>query len=138
MAHVFIILFVSFRFIHFSITVICDSDDVIDPGPDNVELVPCSICTRTFAPSALEKHVGICEKMHEQKRTPFDSFRQRREGTDLETYLPSNYGLIVKPKTSKLASSPTDAKSVSRSVCKLFHFFFRVALEFAVVVDSIE
>lgn len=107
------------------ITVICDSDDVIDPGPENVELVPCQICERTFAPSALEKHVGICEKMHIQRRTPFDSFRQRREGTTLETYLPSNYGLIVKPKTSKLAS-PTDAKSVSRSVCKrLFLHFCR-------------
>lgn len=106
---------------HCSITVICDSDDVIDPGPENVELVPCPICTRTFAPSALEKHVGICEKMHIQKRTPFDSFRQRREGTGLETHFPSNYGLIVKPKTSKLAS-PTDAKSVSRSVCAYGHF----------------
>lgn len=117
--HVFVIFL--FKFLCFfpliDFTVICDSDDVIDPGPENVELVPCSICTRTFAPSALEKHIGICEKMHIQKRTPFDSFRQRREGTGLETYLPSNYGLIVKPKTSKLAS-PTDARSVSRSVCK--------------------
>lgn len=61
--------------------------------------------------------------MHIQKRTPFDSFRQRREGTELETYLPSNYGLISKPKTSKL--SPTETKSVSRSVCTplaKFHF----------------
>lgn len=111
------IFFALFFLIDLRFTVICDSDDVIDPGPENVELVPCPICTRTFAPSALEKHVGICEKMHVQKRTPFDSFRQRREGTGLETYLPSNYGLIVKPKTSKLAS-PTDAKSVSRSVWK--------------------
>lgn len=98
----------------FSYIVICDTEDVVDPGPESVELVPCPICLRTFAPSALEKHGGICEKMHVQKRTPFDSFRQRREGTDLETYLPSNYGLIAKPKTSKL--SPTDSKSVSRSV----------------------
>lgn len=94
--------------------VLSDEEDVIDTVPENVELVPCAICARTFTPATLDKHIGICEKMHIQKRTPFDSFRQRREGTGLETYLPSNYGLIVKPKTSKL--SPTDSKSASRSV----------------------
>ncbi|XP_055319252.1 uncharacterized protein LOC129576981 isoform X2 [Sitodiplosis mosellana] len=95
-----------------------DSEDVIDTGPENVELVPCSICTRTFTPAALDKHIGICEKMHIQKRTPFDSFRQRKVGTDLETYLPSNYGLITKSKTSKL--SPTDTKSASRSISSVY------------------
>lgn len=102
------------KFTFLFLIVLSDEEDVIDTGPGNVELVPCSICTRTFTPETLDKHVGICKKMHIQKRTPFDSFRQRREGTGLETYLPSNYGLIVKPKTSKL--SPTDTKSASRSV----------------------
>lgn len=98
-------------FIIYSYIVLSDSEEIIDTQPGNVELVPCSICSRTFAPSTLEKHIGICEKMHVQKRTPFDSFRQRREGTGLETYLPSSYGSNTKPKTSRL--SPTDSKSKS-------------------------
>lgn len=116
-------------FLLFSYAVLSDSEDIIDAVPDNVELIPCQICSRTFQHAALEKHVGICEKMHIQKRTPFDSFRQRREGTELETYLPSNYGLISKPKTSKL--SPTETKSVSRSVCTpLAKFLFLWKLNF--------
>lgn len=109
-------MFLSYFFFA-SRVVLSDSEDVIDTDPGDVELVPCPICSRTFGHSALDKHVGICEKMHVQKRTPFDSFRQRREGTGLEKYLPSSYGLISKPKTSKL--SPTDSKSASKSVILL-------------------
>lgn len=93
-------------------SVISDNEEVVDAGPEKVDLSPCPICSRTFAPGALEKHVGICEKMTIQKRTPFDSFRQRRKGTELAAYLPSDYESIKKSKRNK---SP-DTKSVSKMV----------------------
>lgn len=56
--------------------------------------------------------------MRHQRRTPFDSFRQRRGGTNLESYIPSNYGLIAKPKSLK--SPYLEHKSISKStVCIL-------------------
>lgn len=78
-----------------------------------MDLKPCPICTRTFAPVALEKHVGICEKMTILKRTPFDSFRQRRKGTELATYLPADYGLIVKTKLNRVPDMKPFSKTVS-------------------------
>ncbi|XP_048482508.1 putative uncharacterized protein DDB_G0287457 isoform X3 [Plutella xylostella] len=72
------------------------------PGP--LTLSSCPVCGRTFVPESLFKHVKICEKMAAKKRKTFDSSRQRREGlsatngvinngTDLEQYLPKNFGL---------------------------------------------
>ncbi|KOB75483.1 Uncharacterized protein OBRU01_07437 [Operophtera brumata] len=61
------------------------------PGPQSLK--PCLICGRTFLPPSLAKHIKICEKMAAKKRKTFDSSRQRREGTDLEQYLPKNFGL---------------------------------------------
>ncbi|CAG5097229.1 Similar to SDHA: Succinate dehydrogenase [ubiquinone] flavoprotein subunit [Cotesia congregata] len=53
-----------------------------------LELLPCSICGRTFKPQSLEKHTKICERAAIKKRKPFDSFKQRLQGTELEEYLP--------------------------------------------------
>lgn len=39
-----------------------------------------------------------------KKRKPFDSFRQRREGTDMADFLPKNFGLPV----HKHILSPTE------------------------------
>lgn len=61
--------------------------------PAPLPLMPCQVCGRTFVPQSLAKHVKICEKMTIKKRKTFDSSRQRREGTDLEQYLPKNFGL---------------------------------------------
>ncbi|XP_035444134.2 myosin-10 isoform X2 [Spodoptera frugiperda] len=82
-------------------------------------LLPCAVCGRTFVPQSLAKHVKICEKMTVKKRKTFDSSRQRREGliaangansgTDLEQYLPKNFGL---PENSPFLekSPPNTAK----------------------------
>ena len=51
-------------------------------------LLPCAICARTFAPQSLEKHIKICEKTVIKKRKPFDSAKQRIQGTELEEFLP--------------------------------------------------
>lgn len=48
-----------------------------------MNLYPCPICSRTFIPSTLKKHVRICEKIKQQKRKVFDSKKQRYEGTEL-------------------------------------------------------
>lgn len=39
-------------------------------------------------PATLEKHIGICQKMQVRKRPTFDSSQMRREGTELEKYMP--------------------------------------------------
>ncbi|XP_037953722.1 putative uncharacterized protein DDB_G0282133 isoform X2 [Teleopsis dalmanni] len=59
------------------------------PDPDTSdELFPCPICNRTFHPLIFEKHASICERTAKKKRQPFDSKRQRTEGTDLANYNP--------------------------------------------------
>lgn len=73
------------------------------------ELQPCPTCSRTFLPPALVKHMTICEQMIVRKRTPFDSFRQRREGTELATYLPSDYGVIKQRSPSMHRGPPRQA-----------------------------
>ncbi|XP_058836290.1 rho GTPase-activating protein gacZ isoform X6 [Topomyia yanbarensis] len=98
---------------------------VVDPflqipePPPNLELRQCPICSRNFVPPSLSKHISICERMQTKKRKPFDSSRQRREGTDLASYLPKNFGLphnhpqarVSPPKTTnpirKLSTSKT-------------------------------
>ncbi|XP_049875637.1 uncharacterized protein LOC126373547 isoform X11 [Pectinophora gossypiella] len=106
----------------------------VSPEPSApLPLMPCPVCSRTFVPQSLAKHVKICEKMTVKKRKTFDSSRQRREGlatpngetgsrltaissngTDLEQYLPKNFGLPENspflekspPNTAKVAPKP--------------------------------
>ncbi|XP_052563207.1 uncharacterized protein LOC120425311 isoform X4 [Culex pipiens pallens] len=92
--------------------------EIPDP-PEHLELQPCPICARNFVPTSLVKHIAICERMQSKKRKPFDSSRQRREGTELASYLPKNFGLpqnhpqarVSPPKTTnpvrKLSTSKT-------------------------------
>nr|XP_031850300.1 uncharacterized protein LOC116435165 [Nomia melanderi] len=51
-------------------------------------LLPCAICARTFMPQSLEKHKRICEQTANKKRKPFDSAKQRIQGTELAEFLP--------------------------------------------------
>ncbi|XP_063365470.1 uncharacterized protein LOC134654016 isoform X6 [Cydia amplana] len=97
----------------------------VAPEPSGpIRLIPCAVCGRTFVPESLAKHVKICEKTTVKKRKTFDSSRQRREGlpaangvntgTDLEQYLPKNFGLPENspflekspPNTAKAAPKP--------------------------------
>ncbi|XP_040524964.1 zinc finger C2HC domain-containing protein 1B [Gallus gallus] len=48
-------------------------------------LVPCRICGRQFAPDVLMRHEPICKKVFNKKRKPFNSFKQRLQGTDIGT-----------------------------------------------------
>ncbi|XP_028910830.1 zinc finger C2HC domain-containing protein 1B [Ornithorhynchus anatinus] len=51
----------------------------------NQALLPCEVCGRSFAPDVLERHVPICKKLFNKKRQPFNSLKQRLQGTDIPT-----------------------------------------------------
>lgn len=71
-----------------------------------MELKPCPICSRKFNTTAYDKHVVICSTTASKKRKMFDSSRQRRDGTDLASYLPKNFGLPA----SRLLDKPISLK----------------------------
>lgn len=102
--------------------------DIPEEPVINTDLEPCTICGRKFNPQTLIKHGRICEKMAVKKRKPFDSFRQRREGTDLADFLPKNFGLpvhkhILSPteKYAPVATIPSQTvlKQVYMSYCRI-------------------
>jgi len=51
-------------------------------------LLPCIICNRSFRPSLLQRHSNICQQNAKRRKVPFDSSKQRREGTEMAAYLP--------------------------------------------------
>ncbi|XP_054424941.1 zinc finger C2HC domain-containing protein 1B [Pteronotus mesoamericanus] len=51
----------------------------------NQELFPCEVCGRRFAADVLERHGPICKKLFNKKRKPFNSLKQRLQGTDIFT-----------------------------------------------------
>ncbi|KAM8713257.1 hypothetical protein ACLKA7_013552 [Drosophila subpalustris] len=86
-------------------------------GGDSTELSPCPNCSRKFNPTALRKHAVVCEKMAAKKRKPFDSSRQRRDGTALSTYvLPKNFGLPNAEKAAGLHTPPGVSRESSTVV----------------------
>lgn len=91
---------------------------------------PCPVCSRTFVPSALEKHVAICGKMAIQKRMPFDSFRQRRKGTELTLYLPSTYGPTTKNKSSKQQANSSSVSSIHEPIQRISDKTQRISPKF--------
>ncbi|XP_053669463.1 probable serine/threonine-protein kinase DDB_G0282963 [Anopheles marshallii] len=96
----------------------CKSYKTFDPSfepPPNLELQPCPICLRKFAPLSLTKHTSICERVQTKKRKPFDSSRQRREGTELASYLPKNFGLPQKTVSSSNEAIPVRKLSLSKT-----------------------
>ncbi|KAM5264001.1 LOW QUALITY PROTEIN: zinc finger C2HC domain-containing protein 1B [Ctenodactylus gundi] len=49
------------------------------------ELFPCEVCGRRFAADVLKRHGPICRKVFKKKRRPFNSLKQRLQGTDIPT-----------------------------------------------------
>uniref|UniRef100_A0A8C8RX19 Zinc finger C2HC-type containing 1B n=1 Tax=Pelusios castaneus TaxID=367368 RepID=A0A8C8RX19_9SAUR len=47
------------------------------------DLLPCETCGRRFACDALLRHEPICKKVLNKKRKPFNSLKQRLQGTDI-------------------------------------------------------
>lgn len=112
--------------------VVSDNEDIIYTGActEDVDLKPCPVCSRTFVPSALEKHVAICEKMAIQRRMPFDSFRQRRKGTELTLYLPSTHGTTTKTKSSKQQTNLSSVSSIQEPIQRISDKTQRVSPKF--------
>ncbi|XP_035755762.1 zinc finger C2HC domain-containing protein 1B [Egretta garzetta] len=48
-------------------------------------LAPCTTCGRRFAQDVLLRHVPICKKVFNKKRKPFNSLKQRLQGTEITT-----------------------------------------------------
>lgn len=74
------------------------------------------MCGRTFLPLPLKKHERICEKTSTKKRKPFDSLKQRVEGTDLADFHQKSY--LKKPDA---CSSTPDTKRKRQSTWKEKH-----------------
>ncbi|NXI34620.1 ZC21B protein, partial [Galbula dea] len=49
------------------------------------DLVPCTTCGRHFAQDVLLRHGPICKKIFKKKRKPFNSLKQRLQGTEMAT-----------------------------------------------------
>ncbi|KFQ30124.1 Zinc finger C2HC domain-containing protein 1B, partial [Merops nubicus] len=49
------------------------------------DLTPCTTCGRRFAPEVLMRHDPICKKIFNKKRKPFNSLKQRLQGTEITT-----------------------------------------------------
>ena len=66
------------------------------PIPENAEarpqLLPCKYCKRNFFPASLEKHLPICERLHQSstRRKAYDSSKHRTKGTDMEQFRQHN------------------------------------------------
>ncbi|XP_078413615.1 zinc finger C2HC domain-containing protein 1A-like [Cetorhinus maximus] len=51
----------------------------------NLNLVPCRNCGRSFEPSNLERHEPICSKAANKKKRVFNSYKQRASGTGVSS-----------------------------------------------------
>nr|XP_021150425.1 zinc finger C2HC domain-containing protein 1B isoform X1 [Columba livia] len=49
------------------------------------DLIPCTTCGRRFAQDVLLRHNPICKKVFNKKRKPFNSSKQRLQGTEITT-----------------------------------------------------
>ncbi|CAL8286527.1 unnamed protein product [Lota lota] len=86
---------------------------VEDPIPEekteaSLQLLSCKYCDRRFAPSRLEKHLIICERLHQSQRTVFDSSKHRLQGTDMEK-LRRNSSMSVSSEVKKSTGSQKQA-----------------------------
>lgn len=67
-----------------------------------VDVSPCSICGRKFAPDRLVKHEKVCAKAANPKRKVFDTSKHRSLGTDNEEYIRSGKHLQEPEKRPKV------------------------------------
>ncbi|CAL8300174.1 unnamed protein product [Boreogadus saida] len=64
---------------------------VEDPIPEekavaSLQLLSCQYCDRKFAAARLEKHLTICERLHQSRRKAYDSSKHRIQGTEMEKF----------------------------------------------------
>ncbi|XP_076874997.1 uncharacterized protein LOC143525223 isoform X2 [Brachyhypopomus gauderio] len=86
----------------------CDGDpreesQSVDARPRFTGALPleCGTCGRRFAEHRLEIHAAICSRLHDKKRSMFDSSKHRVKGTDLERYVSRDVRAGMKMSKSK-------------------------------------
>ncbi|XP_038673012.1 zinc finger C2HC domain-containing protein 1B-like isoform X1 [Scyliorhinus canicula] len=57
----------------------------MNSSQQNLNLVPCRICGRSFESSSLERHEPICSKVVTKKKRVFNSYKQRAAGTGVSS-----------------------------------------------------
>lgn len=60
--------------------------------PKDFQLLPCSVCNRSFESKRLEAHFRICRKVTTSQRPLYDGKRHRTKGTELEQFLKTHSG----------------------------------------------
>ena len=74
----------------------------------SLDVSPCSICGRNFAPDRLAKHEIVCAKTANTKRKVFDTRKHRSVGTEHEKYVESGKYLEEPKKRVGCISILTD------------------------------
>ena len=64
-------------------------DATKDVDEVSLDVSPCSICGRNFAPDRLARHEKVCAKTANSKRKVFDTRKHRSVGTEFEEYVAS-------------------------------------------------
>lgn len=65
---------------------------ITDEIPNDFQLLPCTVCNRSFESKRLEAHVRICRKVSTSQRPVYDGKRHRTKGTELEQFLRTHRG----------------------------------------------
>lgn len=65
---------------------------ITDEIPNDFQLLPCTVCNRSFESKRLEAHVRICRKVSTSQRPVYDGKRHRTKGTELEQFLKTHRG----------------------------------------------
>lgn len=77
-------------------------DATKDVDEVSLDVSPCSICGRNFAPDRLAKHEKVCAKTANSKRKVFDTRKHRSVGTEFEKYVASGKYLEEPKKRPKV------------------------------------
>lgn len=72
-------------------------------GAEEVQLVPCRVCGRSFASNRLAKHEKICSKESKKKRKVFDLVAMRYRGTDFENHVKRRDSIAEEAVDEKVA-----------------------------------
>lgn len=92
---------------------------IFSTAPTNGDsgLVPCSVCSRSFASDRIEKHEGVCAKTKAKKRKVFDITKMRVQGTEAESFvlpaIKSN-----NPASKKSSNSQSAASASAQTLAK--------------------
>ncbi|XP_031236289.1 zinc finger C2HC domain-containing protein 1B [Mastomys coucha] len=81
----------------------------------NQKLFPCEVCGRRFATDVLERHEPICKKIFNKKRKPFNSLKQRLQGTDIPTVTKSPQPKVQPERKSNWRQQHEDFINTIRS-----------------------